>query len=142
MPALNRVQLIGRLGRAPERRYTPSGKPYTIFSLAVDRRWRTPEGERREATDWFTVEAYGRLGEICQQYLSKGRLVYIEGRLRVFTLEGEGHPRRRIVRIVARNMQMLDRRPEEEVPAEVEEEPVEEEVVAEAPPPEDAAEAD
>ncbi len=142
MPTLNRVQLIGRLGRDPERRYTPSGKPYTIFSLAVDRRWRTPEGEARQATDWFTVEAYGRLGEICQQYLSKGRLVYIEGRLRVFVLEGEDQPRRRIVRIVARNMQMLDRRPEEEVPEEVEAEPAEEEeAVAEAPPPEEAAEA-
>ncbi len=140
MPTLNRVQLIGRLGRDPERRYTPSGKPYTIFSLAVDRRWRTSEGERRVTTDWFTVEAYGRLGEICEQYLSKGRLVYIEGRLRVFTLEGEGQSRRRIVRIVARNMQMLDRRPEEEVPEEVEEEPAEEEV-AEAPPPDEAAEA-
>jgi len=139
MATLNRVQLIGRLGRDPERRYTPSGKPYAIFSLAVDRRWRTPEGELRQATDWFTVEAYGRLGEICEQYLSKGRLVYIEGRLRVFTIEREGQ-RRRIVRIVARDMQMLDRRPEEE-PIEAAEEVEEESALEETPPPEDAAEA-
>ncbi|HEY57869.1 MAG TPA: single-stranded DNA-binding protein [Anaerolineae bacterium] len=135
MPSLNRVQLIGRLGRAPERRFTPSGKPYAIFSLAVDRRWRSPQGELRQTTDWFTIEAYGRLGEICEQYLSKGRLVYIEGRLRVYTVEGEGQ-RRRVVRIVARDMQMLDRPPEEE-PAELAEE---EEPLEETPPPEDAAE--
>ncbi len=140
MPSLNRVQLIGRLGRDPERRFTPSGKPYAIFSLAVDRRWRSPEGELRQTTDWFTIEAYGRLGEICEQYLSKGRLVYIEGRLRVYTVETDGQ-RRRIVRIVAREMQMLDRRPEEE-PVEITEEPgEEEEALQEAPPPEEAAEA-
>ncbi len=138
MANLNRVQLIGRLGRDPERRFTPSGKPYTIFSLAVDRRWRTPEGEVRTATDWFTIEAYGRLGEICEQYLSKGRLVYVEGRLRVYAYEAEGGQRRRIVRIVAREMQMLDRRPEEEAlePADT----MEEEEVEETPPPEEAAE--
>lgn len=131
MPWLNRVQLIGRLGRDPEMRYTPTGKPYTVFSLAVDRHWRTPEGEVRTDTDWFTVEAYGRLGEICRDYLSKGRLVYIEGRLRTFTLEREGH-RRRLVRIIAREMQMLDRKPEEEEP--VEEAPPEETDIETLPP--------
>lgn len=138
MPSLNRVQLIGRLGRDPERRFTPSGKPYALFSLAVDRRWRSPQGELRQATDWFTIEAYGRLGEICEQYLSKGRLVYIEGRLRMYTVESEGQ-RRRVVRIVARDMQMLDRPPEEEEPAELAEE---EEPLEETPPPDDAAEAE
>ncbi len=138
MAHLNRVQLIGRLGRDPERRFTPSGKPYAVFSLAVDRRWRTAEGEVRQDTDWFTVEAYGRLGEICAQYLSKGRLVYIEGRLRVFTYEAEGQ-RRRMVRIVARDMQMLDRRPDEEPPETVSAEEAE---LEEVPPPPEAAEAE
>ena len=139
MPWLNRFQLIGRLGRDPETRYTSNGKPYTQFSLAVDRRWRTPDGAVRQSTDWLTVEAYGRLGEICRQFLSKGRLVYIEGRLRTFTTEREG-TRRRLVRIIATGMQMLDRRPEEEEPPE--EVLPEESEVEEALPPEAELEAD
>jgi len=77
MPALNRVQLIGNLGKDPETRYTPSGKKVCSFSLAVDRRWKTSEGEIKESTDWFNIEAWGRLGETCQEFLSKGRLVYV-----------------------------------------------------------------
>jgi single-strand DNA-binding protein len=124
MPALNRVQLIGRLGRDPETRSTPTGKKVTIFSLAVNRRWKTGEGELREATDWFNVEAWGRLGEICQQYLGKGSLVYIEGRLQTDRNEHEGEIRY-YTKVVAKQMQMLDRRPEEEevVPVEDEETP-------------------
>ena len=81
MPTLNRVQLIGNLGKDPETRFTPTGKKVCTYSLAVNRRWKSAEGEAREATDWFTVDAWGRLGEVCQQYLTKGRLVFVEGRL-------------------------------------------------------------
>jgi single-strand DNA-binding protein len=112
MPALNRVQLIGRLGRDPESRFTPSGKQVCSFSMAVNRTWRDREGKAHEETDWFNVDAWGRLGEICQQYLSKGRLVYIEGRLRTDRYEHEGETRY-FTRVVASQMQMLDRRPEE-----------------------------
>lgn len=112
MPALNRVQLIGRLGRDPESRFTPSGKQVCSFSMAVNRTWRDREGKAREETDWFNVDAWGRLGEVCQQYLSKGRLVYIEGRLRTDQYEQEGETRY-FTRVVASQMQMLDRRPEE-----------------------------
>ena len=66
MPGLNRVQLIGYLGNDPESRFTPTGKKVASFSVAVTRRWRSSEGESKEATDWFNVEAWGRLGEICQ----------------------------------------------------------------------------
>jgi len=122
MPALNRVQLIGYLGRDPEVRFTSTGKKVANFSLAVDRRWRTAEGERKEVTDWFQVAAWGRLGEICSQYLSKGRLVYIEGRLQTQRYEQQGETRY-FTRVIADQMQMLDRLPEEEEEVLEEEEP-------------------
>jgi single-strand DNA-binding protein len=120
MPALNRVQLIGNLGKDPEVRFTPSGKKYCTFSLAVNRYWKDSEGEPKEATDWFNIEARGRLGEICEQYLGKGRLVFLEGRLQTNRYEHEGETRY-FTKVVASQMQMLDRRPDEE------EGPVEEE---------------
>jgi single-strand DNA-binding protein len=113
MPSLNRVQLIGRLGRDPETRFTPTGKKVTSFSLAVDRRWRSSEGETKEATEWVNIEAWGRLGEVCQEFLQKGRLVFIEGRLQTDRYEQEGQTRF-FTKVVASQMQMLDRRPDEE----------------------------
>jgi single-strand DNA-binding protein len=115
MPALNKIQLIGRLGKDPETRFTPTGKKVCHFSLAVNRRWRSAEGEAREATDWFNVEIWGRLGEICQEYLNKGSLIYLEGRLQVDQYEKEGE-KRTASKVVAYNMQMLDRKPGEEEP--------------------------
>lgn len=123
MPALNRVQLIGYLGKDPEVRVTPTGKKVTNFSLAVDRRWRTAEGDRKEVTDWFQVVAWGRLGEVCSQYLGKGRLVYIEGRLQTQRYEQQGEMRY-FTRVIAQSIQFLDKEIpdlEEEAP----EEPVE-----------------
>jgi len=116
MPALNRVQLIGYLGKDPESRFTPTGKKVCNFTVAVNRRWRDSQGVSKEATDWFNVVAWGRLGEICQQYLSKGRLIYIEGGLQTDRYEHEGETRY-FTRVIARQMQMLDRRPGEEEPA-------------------------
>jgi len=113
MPALNKVQLIGYLGKDPETRFTPKGSKVTSFSLAVDRRWKSSEGETKETTDWFNIETWGRLGEICQQYLHKGSLVYLEGRLRTDRYEQEGQMHY-FTKVVANQMQMLDRRPEEE----------------------------
>ena len=77
MPALNRVQLIGRLGKDPESKYTPTGKKVAHFSLAVSQRWKTGS-EMKEYTEWVNIEAWGRLGEVCQEYLKKGSLVYLE----------------------------------------------------------------
>ncbi len=113
MPALNRVQLIGRLGRDPETRYTPTGSKLCQFSVAVSRRWKDQEGESKETTDWFNIEAWGRLGEICGQYLKKGRLVYVEGRLQTDRYEHEGETRY-FTKVIARQVQMLDRKPDEE----------------------------
>jgi len=89
MPALNRVQLIGRLGKDPESKYTPTGKRVTHFSLAVSQHWKA-NGETKEYTEWVNVEAWGRLGEVCQEYLKKGSLVYIEGRLKTEKYEDKG----------------------------------------------------
>lgn len=113
MPALNRVQLIGRLGKDPETRNTPHGTLICSFSLAVDRHWKGANGEAKKATDWFTVEAWGKLGEICRDYLKKGRLVFIEGMLRTNRYESEGETKY-FTRVVASQMQMLERKPGKE----------------------------
>lgn len=124
MPALNRVQIIGRLGKDPDRRKTSKGTPFTIFSVAVDRIWKGKDGKVRKAADWFNVEAWGKLGEICHKYLSKGRLVFMEGRLRTTQYEQEGKTRY-FTKVIASKMQMLDWQEKEPVPAEVEEEETE-----------------
>jgi len=120
MPALNRVQLIGYLGREPETRFTPTGKKVTQFTLGVTERWRSESGELKENTEWFNIEAWGRLGEICQEYLHKGSLVYIEGRLRTDRYEEQGETRY-FTRVVALRLQMLDRKPTEEPVVSIEE---------------------
>src|SRR3990172_8331718 len=78
---LNRVMLIGHLGRDPEMRTTPSGRPVTTFLLATSRAWHSTDGERHEDTEWFNIVAWGSLAEICQEHLRKGQRVYVEGRL-------------------------------------------------------------
>jgi single-strand DNA-binding protein len=113
MPALNRIQLIGNLGKDPELRSLPSGTSVCSFSLAVNRRWKNGDGESRETTDWFNIETWGRLGEVCHQYLRKGKLVYVEGRMQTDRWQDDkGEPRSR-AKVVGQVMQILDRKPEE-----------------------------
>ncbi len=85
---MNKIIVIGNLGRDPEMRYLPSGESVTSFSVASSRRYTTNSGEQREETEWFNVSAWGRLAELCNQYLTKGRQVYIEGRLSSRSYEG------------------------------------------------------
>lgn len=118
MASLNRVQLIGYLGRDPEARYTATGKKLAHFTLAVHRAWRDASGEKHEHTDWFMINVWGKLADNVLQYLKKGRLAFVEGRLQTDQWEdpkGETHYR---TIVVARSCQLLDRRPEE--PEEVE----------------------
>lgn len=122
MPALNRVQLIGYLGKDPETRFTPNGKAVCQFSLAVTEHWKSG-GEAKTATQWMNVEAWGRLGEICQQYLHKGSLVYLEGRLKTDRYEADGQTRY-FTKVVALVLQMLDRKGAEEEPLATIEEPI------------------
>jgi single-strand DNA-binding protein len=114
---LNKVMIIGRLGRDPEMRYTPSGRPVTTFSVATSRSWNTSDGERRSETEWFNVVAWGSLAEICNQYLIKGQQVYVEGRLQSRSWEDNDGRRHTSVEIVANEMIMLgDRRSSNEEP--------------------------
>jgi single-strand DNA-binding protein len=107
---LNKVMLIGNLGRDPEMRYTPSGKPVTSFSLASSRTWVSSDGERREETEWFNVVAWGNLAEICNQHLSRGQQVYIEGRLQTRSWEDENGQRHFRTEVVANEMIILGSR--------------------------------
>jgi len=102
--------VIGNIGRDPEMRYTPSGKPVTSFSLASSRTWTAPDGERREETEWFNVVAWGNLAEICNQILSKSQQVYIEGRLQTRNWEDENGQRHFRTEVVASEMIVLGSR--------------------------------
>jgi single-strand DNA-binding protein len=117
---LNKVMIIGRLGRDPEMRYTPSGRPVTTFSVATSRTWNTSEGERRMETEWFNIVAWGNLAEICKQYLTKGQQVYIEGRLQSRTWDDDKGNKHTSVEIVASEMIMLGDKREGESPSEPE----------------------
>ncbi len=109
MPALNRVQLIGYLGRDPESRFTPSGKRVTHFSLGITQRWKTGD-ENKESTEWVNVELWDRLAEVASEYLKKGSLIYVEGRLKTDKYEDNGS-NRYFTKVVGLALQFLDRRP-------------------------------
>ena len=103
---VNKVILVGRLGRDPEMRYTASGTPVANFSVATDEVWGR-EGERQTRTEWHNIVVWSRLAEICNQYLSKGRLVYIEGRIQTRDWEDRDGNKRRTTEVVALDMKML-----------------------------------
>ena len=109
MVSVNKIIIIGNLGSEPEMRFTPNGRPVTSFSVATNWRFTTPEGERKEETEWFTIVTWGRLAEQCNQFLTKGRLVYVEGRLRTHTWEGQDGQKRYRNEIVADRVSFLDR---------------------------------
>jgi len=107
MPSLNRVQIIGRLGKDPLEKTTKKGTKFSVFTVAVDRQWKDSDGNAHKEIDWFNVEAWGRLGEICLEYLKKGRLIFLEGRLRTDRYEKDGEVKF-FTKVIARQMQMLD----------------------------------
>lgn len=107
---LNKVMIIGYLGRDPEMRYTPSGRPVTSFSVATSRTWTSAEGERREEVEWFNVVAWGNLAEICKTHLSKNQQVYIEGRLQTRGWEDETGKKHFRTELVANEMILLGER--------------------------------
>lgn len=107
MKGLNKVMVIGSVGRDPEMRYTPNGKPVTSFSVATTRSWTSSEGERREGTEWFSVVAWGDLAEICKQRVRKGQQVYVEGRLQTRSWEDREGKRCYRTELVANEMILL-----------------------------------
>lgn len=108
---LNKVMIIGYVGRDPEMRYTPSGRPVTSFSVATSRTWVSSEGERREETEWFNVVAWGSLAEICKAHLTKNQQIYVEGRLQTRGWEDDNGKKHYRTELVANEMILLgDRR--------------------------------
>lgn len=112
MASLNRVQLIGRVGREPESKTTPNDRTVCTFTLAVDRRWKDRSGEVKKETDWFNMEAWGKTADICEKYAQKGRLVFIEGQLRTQKYESNGETKY-FTKTIIDNIQFLDWREEE-----------------------------
>jgi single-strand DNA-binding protein len=105
---LNKVMIIGYLGRDPELRFTPTGKSVSSFSVACNRSWKAKDGERKTETDWFNVVAWGDLAEITKQYLSKGSMVYVEGRLQIRDWTDSNGNSQKSVEIVARDIMLMD----------------------------------
>ena len=113
--SVNKVILVGRLGKDPEVRSTPSGTTVAKFSLATDERFTDKNGEKQERTEWHNIVAWGKLGEICGQYLKKGKLIYIDGSIRTDSWDDkESGQKKYRTEIIAQNMQMLDRRGDDE----------------------------
>jgi single-strand DNA-binding protein len=109
MLTLNKVMIIGNVGTDPEMRFTPNGNPVTSFRVATNWVFTTPEGERKQETEWFTVVAWNRLAENCNQFLTKGQRVYAEGRLRTRAWEGQDGQRRSRSEVIANRVLFLDK---------------------------------
>lgn len=109
MVSLNKVMLIGNVGGEPEMRFTPNGNPVTSFRVATNWAYTTPEGERKQETEWFNVIAWNKLAEQCNQFLGKGRLVYVEGRLRTRVWDGQDGQKHQRSEVIANRVTFLDR---------------------------------
>jgi single-strand DNA-binding protein len=107
MASVNRVILVGNLGRDPELRYIPSGQAVANFTLATNDRWRDKEGNNQERTEWHRIVVWGKTAENCAQYLQKGRSVYIEGRLQTRDWEDKEGTKRQTTETIAQNVQFL-----------------------------------
>ncbi len=105
--SLNKVQLIGNLGKDPELKYTPSGVAVATFSIATSESWKDQEGNQQEKTEWHNIVAWRKLAEICGEYLKKGKKVYLEGKLQTRNYEKDG-VKRYVTEIVADQLIMLD----------------------------------
>ena len=108
--SVNKVILVGRLGRDPETRYMPNGDAITNFSLATDEQWRDRNGERQTRTEWHNVSLYGKLGEIANQYLRKGSQVFIEGKIQSRKYTDKDGIERMAYNIIGNEMKMLGNR--------------------------------
>jgi single-strand DNA-binding protein len=105
---VNKVILVGRLGKDPEVRYTPDGTMVTTFRMATDEQWKDKNGEKVQRTEWHQIVTYRKLAEICGNYLVKGKLIFIEGRIQTRSWEDKEGVKRYTTEIIASNMQMLD----------------------------------
>ncbi len=108
MAGVNKAIIIGRLGKDPEIRYTNSGAPVANFTVATSESWTGKDGKKDERTEWHKVVAWGKLGELCGEYLNKGRRVYVEGRIQTRSYDGKDGNKKYITEIVAQTVQFLD----------------------------------
>ncbi|HLY63561.1 MAG TPA: single-stranded DNA-binding protein [Terriglobia bacterium] len=115
--SINKVILIGRLGKDPELKYTPSGVPFAKFSLATDESFKDRNGEQQKHTEWHNIVAWNKLAEICGEYLTKGKQVYIEGRIRSRQWEDQDKNKRTAYEIIAFQMTMLGSKSDSERPS-------------------------
>ncbi|MFA4955181.1 MAG: single-stranded DNA-binding protein [Patescibacteria group bacterium] len=115
---LNRAMIIGNLTRDPESRTIPSGQNVCNFSVATSSQWTDSQGQKQERTEYHPIVAWGKLADICTQYLAKGRKVYVEGRLQTREWEGQDGAKKQRTEIVAENMIILDRAPQGGAPRE------------------------
>ncbi len=111
MVGLNKIMIIGNIGTDPEMRYTANGNPVTSFRMATSRSYTASDGERRQETEWFTVVAWNQLAEQCNQFLTKGRTAYVEGRLQSHSWESQDGQMRFRNEIIANRVLFLDRSP-------------------------------
>lgn len=109
MTSLNKVQIIGNLGKEPEMRFTPSGSPVTTFSIACNRKY-TQDGQSKEETEWLSVVAWNKQAESCNQYLVKGSMVYVEGRLHTRTWDGQDGQKHYRTEVIASQVIFLDKK--------------------------------
>jgi len=123
MASLNKIMLIGNVGSDPEMRYTPNGKAVTSFRMATNYRYAGSDREQREETEWFRVSVWGRQAESCNQFLSKGKRIYVEGRLRSRSWEGQDGQMRTSLEVSANRVIFLDRVAPVSLPEEGELEP-------------------
>lgn len=105
---INKAILIGRLGKDPDIRYTPDGTMVTTFRIATDEQWKDKNGEKVQKTEWHQIVTYRKLAEICGNYLVKGKLVFIEGRIQTRSWEDKDGIKRYTTEIIANDMKMLD----------------------------------
>jgi single-strand DNA-binding protein len=112
MSSLNKIMLIGHLGKDPEIRYTPDGSPVATFSLATSENWTDKNGSRQEHTEWHTIVAWNRLADLSKRFLSKGRQVYVEGRIRSRDWTDRDGNKRRTTEVIATQMVLLGSRPQ------------------------------
>jgi len=112
MASVNKVILVGNVGRDPELRYTQGGQPVASFSIATNERFKDKDGNWKDRTEWHRIVAWARLAEVCGEYLRKGSPVYVEGRIQTRDWEDKEGNKRQTTEIVIQTMQMLGRRGE------------------------------
>lgn len=112
MASVNKIILIGNVGKDPEMRFTPSGKPVTNFSLAINRKYNGSDGELRDETTWFTITAWDKLAETVNQYVSKGQQVYVEGSIKLEEWEGQDGQKHSRLAVTANNVTFLGQKKE------------------------------